>query len=137
MLEHLRSKVDYPVGGVSAALKPLIESFMEEGKIIVRAELPGVDPKDVSVNVVGDMLTIRASREEEEETEKRDFLHREFSYGIIERSVPLPKGVKAEDIKASFLNGLLQLTIPIPDESAPTKIHVEHDQPKRADRKTV
>ena len=47
-------------------------------EVFHRLELPGIDPKDITVNVVGDMLTIRASRQEEHETKKRDFLHREF-----------------------------------------------------------
>ena len=85
------------------------------------------------------MLTIRALRQEEHETKKRDFLHRELKYGAIERSTSLPQGVKAEDIKASFSNGLLQLTIPMPEESAPkeVKVHVEHAQSKPAGAKTA
>jgi HSP20 family molecular chaperone IbpA len=54
------------------------------------------------VNVMGDMLTIRASRQQEQETKKRDFLHREFRYGAVERLMTLPEGVGAEDIKATF-----------------------------------
>lgn len=130
-LEHFRRKMDYPLG-TGSAQKPPLESFVEEGKLSVRAELPGIDPKDITVNVVGDMLTIRASRQEEHETKKRDFLHREFRYGVLERSMTLPQGVKTEDIKASFGNGLLQLTIPIPEETAPkrVKVQVEHAESK-------
>jgi HSP20 family molecular chaperone IbpA len=51
---------------------------VEEGKLTVRVELPGIDPKDITVNVVGDMLTIRALRQAEHETKKRDFLHSEL-----------------------------------------------------------
>jgi HSP20 family protein len=136
MLEHLRSKIGYPLGSGSAALKPPIESFTEERRLTVRVELPGIDPKDITVNVAGDMLTIRASRQEEHETKKRDFLHREFRYGAIERSMTLPQGVKAEDIKASFSNGLLQLTISIPEETTPkeVKVHVERAESKPADK---
>jgi HSP20 family protein len=125
MLEHLRGRISYPASG-STALKPPIESFAEEGKLIVRAELPGIDPKDITVDVIGNMLTIRASRKAEHETKERDFLHREIRYGAFERSMTLPHGVKAEDVQASFNNGLLQLIIPIPEDRAPTKIHVEH-----------
>ena len=136
MLEHLRNKIGYPLGSGSAALKPPIESFMEEGRLTLRVELPGIDPKDITASVAGEMLTIRASREEEHETKKRDFLHREFRYGAIERSMTLPQGVKAEDIKASFSNGLLQLTISIPEEATPkeVKVHVERAESKPADK---
>ena len=124
MLEHLSGRIRYPLSSSSATLRPPIESFMEEGKLIVRAELPGIDPKDVTVNVVAGILTIRASRQQEQETKKRDFLHREFGYGVIERSMSLPQGVKAEDVKANFSNGLLQLTIRIPAETAPKQVKV-------------
>jgi HSP20 family protein len=91
------------------------------------------------VNVMGDMLTIRASRQQEQETKKRDFLHREFRYGAVERLMTLPEGVGAEDIKASFSNGLLQLTIPMPAETTPkeVKVHVEHAESKPAGGKTA
>jgi len=137
MLEHLRGKIGYPLGTESAQ-KPPIESFVEEGRLIVRAELPGIDPKDITVNVVGDMLRLRASRQEEHETKKRDFLHREFRYGVLERSMTLPQGVKTEDIKASFSHGVLQLTIPIPEESAPkeVKVQVEHAESRPLRKKT-
>jgi HSP20 family protein len=137
VLEDLRRRIGYP-GSRSIALKPPMESFVEERNLTVRVELPGIDPNDITVNVVGDMLTIRASRQEEHETKKRDFLHREFRYGAIERSMTIPLGVKAEDVKATFSNGLLQLTIPILEETAPkeVKVHVEHAQSKPADGKT-
>jgi HSP20 family protein len=133
MLEHLSGRIRYPLSSSSATLRPPIESYMEEGKLVVRAELPGIDPKDVTVNVVAGMLTIRASRQQEQETKKRDFLHREFAYGVFERSMTLPQGVKAEDdVKANFSNGLLQLTIRIPAETAPkqVKVRVEHAETK-------
>ena len=134
MLEHLSGMIRYPLSSTSATLRPPIESYMEEGQLIVRAELPGIDPKDVTVNVVAGILTIRGSRQQEQETKKRDFLHREFGYGVIERSLTLPQGMKAEDVKANFSNGLLQLTIRIPAETAPkqVKVRVEHAETKPA-----
>ncbi len=139
MLEHLRGRIGYPSGSRSASQRAPIEAFIEEGKLIVRADLPGVDPKGIAVNVVGDVLTISASREEEHETKKRDFVHREFRYGVIERSVDLPRGIKAEDIKASFSNGVLQLTIPMPEETAPkqVKVDVEHAESKASSGKSA
>ena len=102
----------------------------------MRAELPGIDPKEITVNVVDDRLMSRASREEEHETKKRDFVYREFRYGAIERTLDLPRGVKAEDIRASFSNGLLQLSIPIPEEAASkqVRVHVEHAESKSSEK---
>ena len=88
MLEHLRGRIGYSPGSMSTAGKPPIESFVEEGKLIVRAELPGIDPKEITVNVVGDMLMIRASRQEEHETKKRVLRHW-FASAALESGVPL------------------------------------------------
>jgi HSP20 family protein len=122
-------------GGVStawpSAAAPKIESFVEEGKMIVRADLPGVDPDNVEVSVTGDTLTVRGARQAREEQKGRDFLHREVSYGNFERTLTLPKGIKTEDIRASYQNGVLELTIPIPKESATRKVPIEVETGKQ------
>ncbi len=126
-------------GGVSAASPsapaPKIESFVEEGKMIVRADLPGVDPDNVEVSVTGDTLTVRGARQAREEQKGRDFLHREVSYGNFERTLTLPKGIKTEDIRASYQNGVLELTIPIPKESATRKVPIEVETGKQSAEK--
>ncbi len=108
-----------------ALTRPAIESYVEDDRLVVRADLPGVDPKDVEVTVTGNILTIRGSRKSEKETKNRDYLHREVSYGTFERSLTLPEGVKAEEVKASFQNGVLELSIPVPQRLAARKIPVE------------
>jgi HSP20 family protein len=105
--------------------EPPIESFIENDKLVVRAELPGVDPKDVEVTMNGNMLTIRASREERHEEKDRDFIHREISYGKIERSLSLPPGITGEGVKASYRDGILELTVPIPKELSTRKVPVQ------------
>jgi HSP20 family protein len=117
--------------------EPRIESYVENDKLIVRAEMPGVDPKDVEVTVSGNMLTIRGSREERHEKKERDFLQQEISYGKIERSLMLPPGTTGEGIKAAYRNGILELTVPIPKELSTRKIpvQVEHDGNGSADAK--
>jgi HSP20 family protein len=112
---------------------PAIESFIDSGKLIIRADLPGVDPKDVDVTVTGDQLTIRGTREQRVDEQSFSFIHREFSYGSFERTVRLPGGVKVEDVKASYRNGVLELTMPVPKESKSRKvtIQVEGEPSKR------
>ena len=126
-------------GGVSAAglsaSAPKIESFMEDGKMIVRADLPGIDPKDVEVSVTGETLTLRATRQAREENKGRDFRHREVSYGSFERTLTLPKGVKTEDIRAAYQNGVLELTIPVPKEAATRKVPIEVETGKQSSEK--
>jgi HSP20 family protein len=103
---------------------PAIESWIEDGTLVVRADLPGVDPKDVEVTVTGDTLTLRGKREHMEEKSGRDYFHREVSYGSFERSISLPKGVKAEEIKATYKNGVLDLRMPLPKELSARKVPV-------------
>lgn len=113
--------------------RPAIESYVEGDKFVVRADLPGVDPKDVDIKVAGGMLTIRGEREEKRETKKPDFFRRELRYGSFERSMSLPEGMKAEDLKASYRDGVLEVTAPMPKEavSKEVKIQVEGAEPKK------
>ena len=105
--------------------EPAVESFIEGDKLVVRAEMPGIDPKDVEVIVSGNMLTIRGKREERHEEKGRDFLQREISYDEMERSIMLLPGTTGEGVKASFKNGMLELTIPIPKEVATKRVEVQ------------
>lgn len=110
------------LAGTSA---PPLETYVEGDKMIIRADLPGIDPNDVEVTVTGSTLTLRASRQRRAGDKDREFMHREVSYGGIERSLPLPAGVKPEDVKASYRNGVLELTVQMPREMAPRKVPIE------------
>lgn len=112
------------------ATRPAIESGIEDGKFIVRTDLPGVDPKNVDIKVVGDVLKIRGSREEKRETKKADFFKREIRYGSFERSLSLPEGIKAEDLKATYHDGVLELSAPMPKEAAPKEVKIQVEAPK-------
>jgi HSP20 family protein len=118
--------------------RPAIETRVEDGKFIVRADLPGIGPKDIDVKVAGDMLTIKGSREEKRETKKADYLRREIRYGAFERSVGLPEGIKAEDFKAGYRDGVLELTAPMPKEAIPKEVKIEIEEPKgHSEKKTA
>jgi HSP20 family protein len=110
---------------------PAIESYIEDDKLVVRADLPGIDPKSVEVSVSGDILTIKGSREDRREKKERNFVFQEVSYGNFERSISLPQGVKAEDIKASYKDGVLELTAPAPKELAPRKVPIQVEEHKK------
>jgi len=112
-----------------ATVRPAIESYVEEGNFVVRADLPGIDPKDVDIKVIGDMLTIKGSREEKRETRKHDFVRREIRYGAFERAVALPEGIKAADLKATYRDGVLELTAPLPHEAAPKEVKIQIEAP--------
>jgi HSP20 family protein len=107
------------------ALMPALESFADQGKLVVRADLPGVDPKNVEITVSGDQLTIRGKRERVHEEKEHNLIHREVSYGSFERSLRLPEGVKPEEIKAAYHHGVLELTIPVSDQPKTRKVPVQ------------
>jgi HSP20 family protein len=92
-----------------------VEDFTDDGKYMIRAELPGVDPeKDVEVTVDSGTLTIRAERREETKQDR----HSEFKYGSMSRSVSLPEGSDPDKITAAYDKGILEVTVPMPKPSA-------------------
>jgi HSP20 family protein len=113
-----------------AAWTPSIESFMKEGHLVFKAELPGVDPKDLDVSVIDRELVIKGERKTEKGTKDEDYLYREISYGSFERRFLLPEGVKTEDLKAKYTNGILEVTVPTPALAKARKIEIE--TPKEA-----
>jgi len=93
--------------------RPAIESFVDSGRLVIRADLPGIDPENVQIKVEGDVLTITGSRGAETEEQRKNFMHREIRYGVFERAISIPKGVKQEDISAAWRNGVLELVVPL------------------------
>ena len=93
-------------------LSPVIEVVESNGEYRIAAELPGLSPADVDIQLNDSMLTIRGEKSEEKREEKADYLLSERRYGAFHRSVPLPAGADAEHIKAELANGVLTITIP-------------------------
>lgn len=103
-----------------------VEQYREGGDLVVRAELPGVDPDEaIDVSVTGDRLTISARREQREESKSDEGFRSEFHYGSFRRVMSLPPGTSADDIKATYDDGILEVRIPAGDEEAKTKVQVE------------
>ncbi|MER6972855.1 Hsp20/alpha crystallin family protein [Nocardioides sp. NPDC000445] len=102
-----------------------VEDFVEDGNYVVRAEMPGVDPnKDIQIDIAGDVMTIRGERREEEHDRNRSELH----YGSFERTLPLPAGVKAEEVRATYINGVLEVRVPYAvEEPKTTRVAIEHN----------
>jgi HSP20 family protein len=121
---------DFLHEGEPRPARPAVETRVEDDKFIVRTDLPGVNPKDIDIKVVGDVLTIKGSREEKHEQKKADFFRREIRYGSFERSIPLPEGIKAEDLKATYHDGVLELSAPMPKEAAPKAVKIQVEGPK-------
>src|SRR5215204_3237978 len=103
---------------------PQIESTVWDNMLWVKADLPGIDPKDVEVTVEGNRLTLRGQRKAEHEGSEEGYLHREVQYGTFIRSFTIPEGVKAEEIQAKYHNGVLELSVPLPAAMLPKKVNI-------------
>ena len=103
-------------------LVPAVDSFVKNGDLVVRADLPGIEPKDVELSVEDDRLLIKGERNTVHE--EKDGGYREVSYGRFERSVRLPRGVDPESIKASYKDGVLEVTVKLPKELEPKKVPI-------------
>ncbi|WP_139003375.1 Hsp20/alpha crystallin family protein [Arthrobacter crystallopoietes] len=108
-----------------------VEEEIKDDVLTVRAELPGIDPdKDVEISVSDGQLAISAQRREKTEQKDKDNYRSEFRYGSFFRSVPLPKGVKAEEITATYKDGVLEVRAPVPQaaaEGSQQKIQITRD----------
>ena len=91
---------------------PNIEAFERKGEFVVRAELPGMTKDHVKVEVSDGELVIQGERKEEKEQKEKGYYASERSYGAFYRALPLPEGVKADDAKATFKDGVLEIVMP-------------------------
>jgi HSP20 family protein len=107
--------------GGDAFWAPAVEVSQREGNYVVRAELPGVKPEDVKLEIENDALVLQGERKIERE-EDRGGVHRtEIRYGRFYRSIPLPEGANVEQARARFENGVLEVTVPVPEEKVQRK----------------
>jgi len=113
-------------------LHPAIDVSHDKDRLTVRAELPGIDPKDVDISITGNVLTIKGARKSESEVKEEDYYIREISSGTFARRLTLPEGVDTEKIKASYKGGILEVTMPakLPAEKT-RKIEVEGTEKAR------
>lgn len=105
----------------SAYVAP-VECFIRNSNFVVRADVPGMEPKDVEVSLLGNALTIKGERKRKEEVTKENYLRREIAYGAFERRLTLPEGTEADKVKAEFKNGVIEVTVPLAKEMATKKI---------------
>lgn len=94
---------------------PPLEVKHKNGNFIVTVELPGIPKEEVKVEVIEDALVIEGERKLVKETKEEGYFRSERSYGKFYRSIPLPKGAKADMIKAELTNGVLEVSIPVPE----------------------
>ena len=107
--------------------KPVVDVAETENDIVVKAEIPGIDPKDIDISITGDKLTLKGEKKEEKENTGKCFHRVESSYGNFKRVITLPASVDVDKVTAEGKNGLLEITLPKKEESKAKKINVKVD----------
>jgi HSP20 family protein len=115
-----------PAVRLSAALKePAIDMFEKKDSVVVKAELPGIEPEKVELTVADGELRISGERTEEKEVKEENYYHAERTYGRIFRSVALPEGCASDGVTATSKDGVVEIVIPRKAAATPKKIEVK------------
>jgi len=104
---------------------PPVDIYETEDAIVLKAELPGMDPNDVEVRVEDNTLYLKGERKYEKEVKEQNYHRVERSYGSFARSFSLPNSIEADKVKAEFKDGLLTLTMPKREEAKPKTIKID------------
>lgn len=115
-----------------SAWAPAVDIYETEHELVVKADLPDVDSKDLDIRVENNILTIRGERKFEKKVNEENYLRVERSYGSFARSFTLANTVNSEAIKAEYQNGVLTLTVPKREEAKPKQIKVNVSAPEKA-----
>jgi HSP20 family protein len=103
---------------------PAIETFVRDGNLVIRADLPGIKPEDVDLSIEGDRLTITGDRKDERENNEKGTRYREVTYGRYHRAVTLPSRIDADSVEATFKHGVLEVTLKAPSELVAKKVPI-------------
>jgi len=104
---------------------PSLDVSETKNELVVKAEVPGMDAKDIDISLSDGMLTIKGEKKQEKEEKEADYHLVERSYGAFVRSVQLPKEVKADKINASYKDGVLKITLPKSEEVKKKEIKIK------------
>ncbi len=119
-LSELRSRFDRvfdQLDGRERVWTPAIDVVRDKGHLVIHADLPGIKPEEVKIEVEDDILTVSGEHEERTDEKDKHFVRRERRYGSFSRSVALPPGVDAKKIKAKTHDGVVEVTVPLPKEA--------------------
>ena len=121
---------DTPVAGANRRWVPSMDLVETGDAFVLRADLPGMTQDDVKLEIEDSVLTVSGERAAEHETKEEGFYRLERPFGAFSRSLTLPKGINADAVEASFVNGVLEVRIPKPEQTKPRRIEIAvGDQP--------
>jgi HSP20 family protein len=104
---------------------PSLDVSETKNELVVKAEVPGLDPKDIDISLSDGLLTIRGEKKQEKEEKEANYHLVERSYGSFTRSVQLPKEIQSEKISASYKNGILKITLPKSEEAKKKEVKIK------------
>jgi HSP20 family protein len=104
---------------------PAAEGRIDDGAYVIQLAMPGVDPKDVEVSWMDNVLTVKGERKADHDTAGKDYFVRELAYGEFQRSFQLPEGVDVAHVEAKHANGMLEVRIPAPQVTTRKMIAVK------------
>ena len=127
-LGELRSRFDrifdeWP-DGRTRAWTPSIDVMRDDGHLVMRADLPGIKPEEVKIEVKDDILTVSGEHQESKEEKDKSYVRRERRYGSFSRSMALPGGVDPKKIKAKTKDGVVEVMIPLPEEAKKEPVQI-------------
>lgn len=123
---------DQVVGGRQEAWLPAIDVFDTKDAVVLKAELAGMSPDDIHIDVEDNVLTVKGERRFEETIDEERYYRVERRFGSFQRSLALPQGMKVEDITANYEDGILTISVPKAEEEKPKRIEVKATKPVEA-----
>ena len=122
---QLNKLVDQVWGGSQESWLPAIDVFDTKDAVVLKAELAGMNPDDIHIEVEDNVLTVRGERRFEEKVDEDRYYRVERRFGSFQRSLALPQGMKPSDISANYEDGILTITVPKVEEEKPKRIEVK------------
>ena len=105
--------------------RPAAEGRIEDGTYVIQLALPGMDPKDVEVSLMDNILTVKGERKADHDTAGKDYFIREVAYGAFQRNFALPEAVDAGQVEAKYAKGMLEVRVPAPQAATSRAIEVK------------
>lgn len=107
---------------------PTLDVVEDDNSVVIKADVPGLDPKEIDISISGQNLTIKGEKSEETEDQGKNYYRSERRYGSFSRTVTLPANVDADKIKAECSKGVLKITLPKVESERPKRIQVKTEE---------